>query len=166
MKRERKIIKRSIVAAVGIAAVFTVSLFLICSTPAFSSGHIMLGSDEIKWDDAASLPGAKISVLEGDPAKTGPVTMRLKLPPNYKLMPHTHPVDERVTVLSGALYMGLGDKLDEKAARKYSAGGFFVIAADTPMYAFTKDEETVIQINVTSGPWGLTYTGEHMMEKK
>ena len=141
----------------------TVALFYV---DAFSAGHIMLGADEIKWTDAASLPGAKITVLEGDPAKTGPVTIRLMLPPNYKLMPHTHPVDERVTVLSGALYMGLGDKLDEKVAKKYSAGGFFVIAPNTPMYAFTRGEETVIQINVTSGPWGLTYTGERTMERK
>ncbi len=160
MMREREImkIKKAIMVSIGITAVVAVSLFHAGNA---SAGHIMLGADEIKWADSASLPGAKMAVLEGDPAKMGPVTIRLKLPPDYKLMPHTHPADERVTVLSGVLYMGLGDKLDEKASKKYSAGGFFVIAANTPMYAFTKGEEAVIQINVTSGPWGLKYTGEH-----
>jgi hypothetical protein len=37
-------------------------------------------------------------VLEGDPAKAGPFTLRLKTE-GYKIAPHYHPADEHVTVI-------------------------------------------------------------------
>src|SRR4051794_16523884 len=57
---------------------------------------------DIPWGDAPpSMPaGAKIAVLEGDPRKPAFFTMRLKLPAGARLAPHTHPADERVTVVS------------------------------------------------------------------
>src|SRR3970040_799209 len=74
------------------------------------NGHIMVVPSDLKWvDGPQSLPkGAKIAVLEGDPSKPGPFTMRAKMPANYKIAPHTHPAVEHVTVISGTCYMGLG----------------------------------------------------------
>jgi hypothetical protein len=48
---------------------------------------------EIVWRDRPpSLPaGAKLAILEGDPAKDGFFTMRLRLPDGYKIPPHWHP---------------------------------------------------------------------------
>src|SRR4030095_9091512 len=45
----------------------------------------------LQWGDAPpSLPkGAKLAVLQGDPGKPGPFTLRLKTPANYKIPPHT-----------------------------------------------------------------------------
>jgi len=65
--------------------------------------------EAIVWQDApASLPpGAKVAVLEGDPAKAGPFVMRMKFPDGYRVAPHTHPRPERVTVLKGALNIGI-----------------------------------------------------------
>jgi hypothetical protein len=60
--------------------------------------------------------GAKMILLEGDPAKDGPFVMRVKMPDGFKIMPHTHPKDERVTVLAGTLYLGMGAKFDEMFA--------------------------------------------------
>jgi quercetin dioxygenase-like cupin family protein len=45
--------------------------------------------------------GAMMVVLSGDPAATGPVVLRLKMPAGYKIPAHWHPTDEHVTVLSG-----------------------------------------------------------------
>ncbi len=76
-------------------------------------------------DAPASLPpGAKVAILEGDPSKEGPFVMRVKLPDGYKVMPHTHPKDERATVLSGTMYMGMGGKFDEKATKAMPAGSY------------------------------------------
>src|SRR2546425_931812 len=71
--------------------------------------ELFLATD-IKWQDGpASLPkGAKIALLEGDPGKEGPFVIRLKFPDGYRILPHTHPKRERVTVLSGILYLGMG----------------------------------------------------------
>ena len=65
---------------------------------------------DIKWQDApASLPpGAKLAVLEGNPAKEGTFVMRLKLPDGYRVPPHTHPKPEIVTVISGIFRLGSG----------------------------------------------------------
>ena len=52
---------------------------------------------DLKWKDGPpSLPpGAKIAVLEGDPAKPGPFVFRVKVPDGYKIPPHTHPKPDR-----------------------------------------------------------------------
>src|SRR5829696_3155686 len=72
----------------------------------------LLTPADVKWQEGpASLPrGTKMAILEGDPAKEGPFVLRMKLPDGFRVMPHTHPKDERVTVLSGTLYLGEGAK--------------------------------------------------------
>src|SRR2546421_5529540 len=69
-----------------------------------ASGHRIYLPDQIAWTDSPpALPGAKMAILDGDPTKAGPFCMRFKLPDGYRVMPHWHPVTERVTVLSGTL---------------------------------------------------------------
>jgi hypothetical protein len=72
---------------------------------------------DIRWRGGPpSLPeGAKVAVREGDPSKEGPFVLRIRLPDGFRVMPHTHPKDERVTVISGTLYLGEVDKFSEKA---------------------------------------------------
>src|SRR5690348_1456523 len=68
----------------------------------------------MKWMDAtgAGLPaGAKMAVVSGDPSKSGPFVVRIKMPANYTVPPHHHPTDEIVRVVSaGSLSYGMGDK--------------------------------------------------------
>ena len=70
-----------------------------------------------KWGPAPPMlpPGAQIAVLAGDPTKAVPYTVRLKFPANYDIPAHSHPTDENVAVVSGELFMGMGNKLDKKA---------------------------------------------------
>ena len=62
---------------------------------------------DVVWKDGppALPPGAKMALLEGDPAKEGFYTMRLLFPEGYKVPPHTHPQMEHVTVISGELHI-------------------------------------------------------------
>jgi quercetin dioxygenase-like cupin family protein len=122
------------------------------------SNAIRICSDSLKWTDAKAPlpPGAKVAILEGNPKEEGHFTIRIKMPPNYKIPPHVHPVDERATVLSGAMYIGMGDSFDMKKAQKISAGCFYLNPAGMHHYAFTGKEETILQIS-TNGPWGLHY---------
>lgn len=119
--------------------------------------HLMLVPTDLTWTDGpASLPkGTRSALVEGDPTKAGPFTMRLKLPANYKVPPHWHPGVEHVTVLSGSFYMGLGDVFDESKARKLPVGGFALMAIGTRHFAFTKEEATIQLHGI--GPWGITY---------
>ena len=121
------------------------------------SDFISIKASEIKWADAPSIgPGAKIAVLEGDLKAAAPFTMRIKLPPNLRIGVHTHPVAERVTVLSGTFYFATGDKFDRNKAVAYRLGDGVIIPAGMPMYAYTAREESVIQLQ-GMGPWGIHY---------
>ena len=120
-------------------------------------GHTIVQPQEIKWGPAPAMlpPGAEAAVLFGDPSKNGLFVLRLKLPPGYSVAPHTHPVDEVVTVISGTFYKGMGATADRRKAQPLPAGSFFALPPGMAHYVFM-EEETVIQIS-TRGPWGLTY---------
>jgi hypothetical protein len=111
----------------------------------------------MKWyPGPAALPkGVMSAVLEGDPTKPGLFTMRLKFPAGTKVMPHFHSATEHATVISGALYIGMGDKFDMTMTRLMPAGsfGFWTPA----MHHFGYFEvETVLQLH-GEGPWTATY---------
>ena len=114
-------------------------------------------SSELNWAPAPSVgPGAMIAVIEGDLKTAEPFTFRLKLPANSKIGVHTHPLTERVTVISGTFYFATGDKFDAAQAKAYQPGDTLIIPAGTAMYAATQDQETVLQLHGT-GPWGISY---------
>ena len=81
--------------------------------------------------------------------------MRLKVPAGYKIMPHTHPAAERVTVLEGTFHLGMGERWDEGALKAYPAGSFVSMPQGHAHFAQFK-EPGVIQLN-SIGPWGITY---------
>src|SRR5256885_16536415 len=80
----------------------------------------------VEWKAGpAPIPlGAKMAVLEGDPTKEGPFVVRFQFPEGYHVPPHTHPKTERVTVISGVLYLATGEALDRGTAKKLPAGSF------------------------------------------
>lgn len=122
-----------------------------------SDGHLLVRKKELKWQAAPpSLPrGAQTVVLDGDPAQPGQFTMRLKVPANYKIAPHFHPVDEHVTVLEGTFLMGMGETFDVKGAHKMGPGDYARMTAGTKHFAMSKTA-AVIQLHGV-GPWGITY---------
>lgn len=124
-------------------------------------GAIQVIPESIVWVNAPpSLPaGAMISVLEGNPQQEGIFTMRVKFPPYYKLPAHTHPKDERVTVLEGAVYIGFGHSIDTSNARKFTIGSYYLNPVNEAHYVFTGEEGVVFQVTGL-GPWGLDYTEE------
>lgn len=119
--------------------------------------HEIVTPDGTKWvDGPASLPpGAKMVILEGDPNKDGPFVLRVKMPDGFKIMPHTHAKDERVTVLAGTLYLGMGEKFDEKVAKIMPAGSYGRTGAGMKHFGYVKGE-TILQLH-GSGPWTVDY---------
>jgi len=129
----------------------------LAQAPALAADAMMMNPNEIKWGDPPpQLPkGAKIAVLHGDPGKEGPFTMRLKTPAGYKIAPHFHSQDENLTVVSGSLYLGMGDKMDMKGAHPLKAGGYHYLPGKTNHYAFSKGP-TIIKVS-GNGPFDITY---------
>ena len=104
----------------------------------------------VQWVDAPpSMPkGTKIAVLEGDTKQPGIFTIRLKVPAGSKLAAHTHPRNERVTVLSGKVVVDLDGK-----ETTFTAGGFYVNPPNVP-HSVSFPEESVLQLTC-EGPWEL-----------
>lgn len=119
--------------------------------------HKLVAVKDIKFGKGpASLPpGAEAVTLYGDPAKEGMFVYRIKLPAGYHIPPHTHPRPEIVTVLSGTMLLGMGEKADKAKAEALPAGSFFAFEPGMAHFVFTEGE-AVVQLSST-GPWGLTY---------
>jgi quercetin dioxygenase-like cupin family protein len=119
--------------------------------------HTLLTPEQVKWEPGPpSLPpGAKVAVLEGDPAKPGFFTMRAVVPDGYVIPPHSHPNPERITVLAGMMMLGQGDQFDEAKLQPMPVGTYSSMSAGMHHFAKFKGD-SMIQIT-TIGPWGITY---------
>ncbi len=126
------------------------------SPPAGAAAHQAIAPDDLRWGEAPpALPkGAKMAVLAGDPTKSGLFVVRLKVPAGYKIMPHSHPTDENLTIISGSFGAGMGDKL-EANVKAMPAGSFFHMPAQMHHFAVAKSD-AVIEI-AAMGPFVITY---------
>ncbi|MEO8483702.1 MAG: cupin domain-containing protein [Acidobacteriota bacterium] len=124
---------------------------------AAQSAYPVVPADKVQFAPAPPfLPaGAQLSVLEGNPSAKGPVTLRLKLPANYVIPPHWHSMDERVTVLSGAFNIGMGDKLDRLGSTRLEPGGFVSLKSNMHHFGWVATP-TVVQISL-EGPFDIFY---------
>jgi hypothetical protein len=128
----------------------------VISAQAADQFMVVPGPAELKWGDTGpQFPNTQLVILEGDPSKKGPVTLRWRCPDGYKFLPHTHPGTERVTVLAGGMVMAIGEKYDAGKLGAVQQGGYAVIPAKAPHYGECKGD-TTLEIH-TMGPLGTTY---------
>lgn len=121
--------------------------------PRSYSGYVF---DRYEWSEVKDLPkGAVVAVLEGSPQKAGLYTVRYKFPAGYRIPLGWLSTDERVTVLSGVLNIGLSPGYDRSNSKAIGAGSFAFIPANMRFVAWT-DEDTVIQVHGI-GPSELHY---------
>ena len=120
-------------------------------------GHVIVAPDKLSWKANPNLPpGAMAAVLSGDPTKAGSVyALRVKLPDGYKVPPHWHPTDENVTVLQGALLIGVGEKFDASKMETVPAGGFMRMPKEMRHYGQSKGE-AIVQVHGV-GPFVINY---------
>jgi quercetin dioxygenase-like cupin family protein len=95
--------------------------------------------------------GTKWSVLEGDKDASGRAfTYAFSIPAGY-WEHHSHNQDARVAVVSGALKVAIGPKLDKDGAKAYPAGSFLLVPANV-QHTMGADVDTII-IGTAMGPW-------------
>ena len=148
-------IRRSVFLAAALSAVAAIAGAQ--GTKPAAPAHVMMNNAELVWGAASpALPkGASGVVIAGNPAETGPFTLRLKVPAGYKIAPHWHPTTEHVTVLSGVFSMGTGDSYDAGKLHDLAVGGISVMPAETRHFAYSKDG-AIVQVH-GNGPFTLTY---------
>lgn len=132
-------------------------LLVVCSPAIAQNSHAPMNASDLTWGPVPPFlpPGAQIAVLEGNPAEAVPITLRLKMPAGYVIPPHWHPTMENVTVLSGTLYVGMGDELDKSSGTALTPGGFVALPAEMNHYVWT-DGEAIVQVHL-NGPFEITY---------
>jgi quercetin dioxygenase-like cupin family protein len=133
------------------------AILVALSVPVIAQTHVITTLAAAQWGPAPPVlpPGAQIAVLAGDPSKPAPYTVRLKFPANYKIPAHSHPTDENVAVVSGDLFIGMGDKLDKKSAAALGKGGYALMPANHNHFAYTTGEATILLYGV--GPVEFKY---------
>ena len=120
-------------------------------------GVVALTPDEMKWRSQGVLaaPGLEQLNLVGDPARSGPYTIRLRFPKGYRIPPHTHPDAREVTILSGTYATGYGERFDPANLKILPTGSFYTEPANMPHYIEIK-EDVVLQVSGI-GPSGRKY---------
>ncbi len=113
-----------------------------------STAPFQVTPDQLDWRPFSSVPaGAQISVVYGDLKKEGPYVFRVKFPPNYRVPAHYTPDESMITVISGTLYRGIGDKFDQGKLKALPAGSFVFHTPDEKVFIATKEGEVVLQVN-------------------
>jgi quercetin dioxygenase-like cupin family protein len=113
------------------ATLLALSITALASSSLVNAQEISVTPDRLKWQQSVASP-SETALLLGSPGQPGPSVVRARLKPGMKVMPHSHPVDVQVTVLSGTLLYGQGDRFDEAKMKEYPAGSFFVERANLP----------------------------------
>jgi quercetin dioxygenase-like cupin family protein len=79
-----------------------------------------------------------VEMLFGHPDSAGrPFVMRIRELPGTVVPPHTHPVDEHITVVSGTWYFGTGERFDSTALRELAPGAYAFAPAGTTMFGYS-----------------------------
>jgi uncharacterized RmlC-like cupin family protein len=114
-------------------------------------GFVAVLPKDIKWLPEPQAPGSATAILLGSPDKPGPFVVRVRLPANTKVMPHTHPVERTYSVLAGEWKLGFGETYDAQKLHRFPAGSIYRLPARVPHYQATGAAETIIEIHAV-GP--------------
>jgi quercetin dioxygenase-like cupin family protein len=117
----------------------------------------IVAEGELRWQPApdALPPGAEVAILAGDLAKDGLLSARYRFPANYTVPPHSHDTDEHMTVLSGTLLVGHGDKLDRASAQAVAKGGYVLLPAGSNHFIQARTD--VVVQRTMRGPFTVNY---------
>ena len=139
---------RILSAAIGAGTIVT-ALALATSLAQRSKKEIVgLTADEVRWSTPPYYnDGRQRAQLFGDSSQGGAWIDRVKIPGGARVLAHTHPQDELVTVIEGTWYLGEGAKFDSTKLRGYTAGSFIVIPAGVPHFVAAKEGTVVVQLS-------------------
>jgi len=143
-----------------VIACIGVSILSAMGVQAEPLAAVRAAPDELTWKGPPPGAGLQRADIIGDEKKSGIYIYRIRFPAGFRVKPHFHPDQRVVTVISGTLLMGYGDKFDETAMRALPAGSVWTEPANAPHYVWAKDSEVVIQVIGANGPSGVTQIEE------
>jgi len=92
-------------------------------------------------------PGQWVEKVSGDFTKPGePFVFRIHQDAGYITLPHTHPIDENITVVKGSWSLGMGRRFSRAALEPMDTGTFGIAPKNMAHFAWSKTE-TILQIH-------------------
>ena len=140
--------KRVLSVAATVVTIVTAVAWATSSVERVQKEIVGLTADEIRWFTPPYYnDGRQRARLFGDSSQGGTWIDRVKIPGGARVLAHTHPQDELVTVIEGAWYLGEGAKFDAAKLKGYPAGSFIVIPAGIPHFVAAKEGTVVVQLS-------------------
>ena len=87
-------------------------------------------SDADEWQPVKTVPGAFRRNLVGDNSQPGPYKYQLRIPAGARAAVHKHSVDVHVKVLSGSMFIIIGEPLEASRVQHFVTGSVFVVPAN------------------------------------
>ena len=129
-------------------AVFVFAAIRLTLADTYKKEIIAVTLLQVRWfTPSYYTDGRERAQLLGDSSQGGAWTDRVKIPAGKRVLAHTHPQDEPVTVIEGTWYLGEGTKFDSTKLKGYPAGSFILIPAGVPHFVAAKDGTVIVQLN-------------------
>ena len=140
--------KRVLSAAATVVTIVTAVAWATSLAEQSKKEIVGLTADEVRWFTPPYYnDGRQRAQLFGDSSQGGTWIDRVKIPGGARVLAHTHPQDELVTVIEGTWYLGEGAKFDSAKLKGYPAGSFIVIPAGIPHFVAAKEGTVVVQLS-------------------
>jgi quercetin dioxygenase-like cupin family protein len=133
-----------------IALVIALSAMTLAMTLAGKTQKEVVGltPEQVRWFTPPYYnDGRQRAQLFGDSSKGGSWVDRVKIPGGKRVLAHTHPQDELVTVIEGTWYLGTGERFDSAKLKGYPTGSFILIPAGVPHFVATKEGSVIVQLS-------------------
>jgi quercetin dioxygenase-like cupin family protein len=140
--------KRVLSAAAIVVAIVTAVAWATSLAERSKQEIVGLTADEVRWFTPPYYnDGRQRAHLFGDSSQGGTWIDRVKIPGGARVLAHTHPQDELVTVIEGTWYLGEGAKFDSAKLKGYPAGSFIAIPAGVPHFVAAKERTVIVQLS-------------------
>jgi quercetin dioxygenase-like cupin family protein len=149
--RREAMVYRTMLAVVSVACLMSTAIAASAAAQEAAAPTI-IPAETLKWNPTP-FPDVTVAVIAGNPAASGIYAIFAKYRAGGKSVPHTHPDQRVVTVISGTYYAGAGTEYDESKMKPLGPGTTIIVPANAPHYASAKDGETIVQ-EVGFGPSG------------
>ena len=104
------------------------------------------GPDEYRLIPLREMAG-DVELLYGDTEAAGRAfVMRIRELPGAVVPPHSHPIDEHITVVKGTWYFGFGERFDPAALQELKTGAYAFAPKGSWMFGYSPDG-AVVQVH-------------------
>jgi quercetin dioxygenase-like cupin family protein len=142
--------KKPILAAAAVAMIPAAITLTTIWAQQSKKEIVRLTPGQVRWFTPSYYKdGRQRAQLFGDSSQGGAWVDRVKIPASGRVLAHTYPQDELVTVIEGTWFVGEGERFDAAKLKGYPAGSFIVIPAGVPHFVAAKEGSVIVQLSGT-----------------